>query len=134
MICSPHYWRAAYFNLTCSAGVACTLSSKRHDYNPLSWRLGGVCAVENGTSLFGLPRFGLNAEALRLARALYDLALLWRGRRPPERVGDTAAEKRRAPAPSYKPMSRRGGICPWVSREPACTSDVTGSAARSTRC
>jgi len=64
-----------------------TLSSKSPAYNPLSYHLGSVWAVENGTILFGLRRFGFNAEALRLARALYDLALLWRGHRIPECVG-----------------------------------------------
>jgi glycogen debranching enzyme/short-subunit dehydrogenase len=64
-----------------------TLSSKHPAYNPLSYHLGSVWAVENGTILFGLRRFGFDAEALRLARALYDLALLWRGRRIPECVG-----------------------------------------------
>ena len=39
-------------------------------YNPLSYHPGSVWAVENGTILFGLRRFGFDAEALRLARAL----------------------------------------------------------------
>jgi glycogen debranching enzyme len=47
-----------------------TLSSGNAAYNPLSYHLGSVWPVENATLLFGLRRFGFDAEALRLARAL----------------------------------------------------------------
>jgi glycogen debranching enzyme/NAD(P)-dependent dehydrogenase (short-subunit alcohol dehydrogenase family) len=80
-----------------------TLSSKHPAYNPLSYHLGSVWAVENGTILFGLRRFGFNAEALRLARALYDLALLWRGHRIPECVG--GYDRSEAPHPGAFPQA-----------------------------
>jgi len=69
----------------------------------LSYHLGSVWAVENGTILFGLRRFGFDAEALRLARALYDLALLWRGHRIPECVG--GYDRREAPYPGAFPQA-----------------------------
>jgi len=80
-----------------------TLSSAHPAYNPLSYHLGSVWAVENATILFGLRRFGFDAEALRLARALYDLALLWRGHRIPECVG--GYDRREAPYPGAFPQA-----------------------------
>ncbi len=64
-----------------------TLSSRNPAYNPLSYHLGSVWTVENGTILFGLRRFGFDDRFEQLARALYDLALLWDGARIPECVG-----------------------------------------------
>jgi glycogen debranching enzyme len=64
-----------------------TISSNNPAYNPLSYHLGNVWPVENATFLFGLKRFGFEQEVHRLARALYDLALIWRGHRVPECVG-----------------------------------------------
>jgi glycogen debranching enzyme len=80
-----------------------TLSSAHPSYNPLSYHLGSVWAVENGTILFGLRRFGFDAEALRLSRALYDLALLWRGHRIPECVG--GYDRQEAPYPGAFPQA-----------------------------
>ena len=80
-----------------------TLSSAHPAYNPLSYHLGSVWAVENATILFGLRRFGFDAEALRLARALYDLALLWRGHLIPECVG--GYDRREAPYPGAFPQA-----------------------------
>lgn len=64
-----------------------TLSSDNPSYNPLSYHLGSVWPVENGTIVFGLRRYGFDDEALRLTRAMYDLARLWGGGRTPECVG-----------------------------------------------
>jgi glycogen debranching enzyme len=64
-----------------------TLSSQNPAYNPLSYHLGSVWPVENATLLFGLRRFGFDTEALTLARAMYDLALVWKDQRIPECVG-----------------------------------------------
>jgi glycogen debranching enzyme len=64
-----------------------TLSTENPSYNPLSYHLGSVWAVENGTIMFGLRRYGFDAEAERLARSIYDLARLWEGNRIPECVG-----------------------------------------------
>jgi glycogen debranching enzyme len=70
-----------------------TLSSKNPAYNPLSYHLGSVWPVENATMLFGLRRFGFDTEALALARALYELALLWKDQRTPECVGGYARDE-----------------------------------------
>jgi glycogen debranching enzyme len=64
-----------------------TLSTGNPAYNPLDYHLGSVWPVENATILLGLRRYGLNDEAVRLARALYELARLWPGGRTPECVG-----------------------------------------------
>ncbi|HEX6202485.1 MAG TPA: amylo-alpha-1,6-glucosidase, partial [Thermoanaerobaculia bacterium] len=64
-----------------------TLSADNPSYNPLSYHLGSVWPVENGTILLGLRRYGCDARALELATALRDLAALWPGGRVPECVG-----------------------------------------------
>ena len=56
-------------------------------YNPLDYHLGNVWPVENGTILFGLRRYGFDERTIQLARALYDLAMIWPGGRIPECVG-----------------------------------------------
>ncbi|MDX1532151.1 MAG: amylo-alpha-1,6-glucosidase, partial [Rhodothermales bacterium] len=67
-----------------------TLSSENPSYNPLSYHLGSVWAVENATTLFGLRRYGFDERAQELARAIFDLARLWPGGRIPECVGGYA--------------------------------------------
>jgi glycogen debranching enzyme len=67
-----------------------TLSSSHAFYNPLSYHRGSVWAVEQGTIIFGLRRFGFNARALDLTRALFDLAALYPDDRIPECVGGYA--------------------------------------------
>ncbi|MDP9348280.1 MAG: amylo-alpha-1,6-glucosidase, partial [Gemmatimonadota bacterium] len=74
-----------------------TLSTENPAYNPLSYHLGSVWAVENGTILFGLRRFGFDERALELARSLYDLARIWDGNRIPECVGGYARADRAHP-------------------------------------
>ena len=64
-----------------------TLSSENPAYNPQAYHLGSVWAVENGTILFGLRRFGFDDRVLELARALYDLARIWSNGLVPEAVG-----------------------------------------------
>jgi glycogen debranching enzyme len=64
-----------------------TLSSRHAFYNPLSYHRGTVWAVEQGTIVFGLRRFGFDARALDLARALFDLAQLYPEDRIPECIG-----------------------------------------------
>ena len=70
-----------------------TLSAANPAYNPLDYHLGSVWLVENATIIFGLRRFGLNEESIRLSRALYDLALMWPGYRVPECVGGYSREE-----------------------------------------
>lgn len=67
-----------------------TLSSDHPAYNPQEYHLGSVWAVENGTILFGLRRFGFDDRALELARALYDLGRMWDDNRIPEAVAGYA--------------------------------------------
>lgn len=74
-----------------------TLSTKNPAYNPLSYHLGSVWPVENGSILFGLRRYGYDDRALELARALYDLALLWPHGRSPECVGGYGRHERGHP-------------------------------------
>ncbi len=80
-----------------------TLSTAHPAYNPLSYHLGSVWAVENATICFGLRRYGCDAEALRLARALFDLAALYGGYRIPETVGGYSPEEH--PTPGAYPRS-----------------------------
>ncbi len=80
-----------------------TLSTRHAAYNPLSYHLGTVWAVENATICFGLRRFGFEAEAVRLARALFDLAALYTGGRIPETVGGYSRDEH--PTPGAYPRS-----------------------------
>jgi glycogen debranching enzyme len=67
-----------------------TLSSSHAFYNPLSYHRGTVWAVEQATVLFGLRRFGFDARALDLTRALFDLAQIYTQHRIPECIGGYA--------------------------------------------
>src|SRR5262245_47839637 len=64
-----------------------TLASSHRAYNPLSYHLGTVWAVEQATIAFGLRRFGFNARALEIAQALFDLAERYPEYRIPECIG-----------------------------------------------
>jgi glycogen debranching enzyme len=75
-----------------------TLSSAHAFYNPLSYHRGSVWAVEQGTIVFGLRRFGFDARARDLTRALFDLAALYPEYRIPECVGGYARGSRATPA------------------------------------
>lgn len=74
-----------------------TLSSAHAYYNPLSYHRGTVWAVEQGTIIFGLRRFGFDARALDLTQALFDLAQLYPADRIPECVGGDARGERPVP-------------------------------------
>jgi glycogen debranching enzyme len=74
-----------------------TLSSEHVAYNPISYHLGSVWAVEQATIAFGLRRFGFDVRALDLARALFDLAQLYPEYRIPECVGGYARGERPVP-------------------------------------
>jgi glycogen debranching enzyme len=74
-----------------------TLSSSHAFYNPLSYHRGTVWAVEQATIVFGLRRFGFDAQALQLTRALFDLARLYPESRVPECVGGYARGERPVP-------------------------------------
>lgn len=67
-----------------------TLSSRHHAYNPLSYHLGTVWAVEQATIAFGLRRFGFDTRALDIAHALFDLAEQYPEYRIPECIGGYA--------------------------------------------
>ena len=74
-----------------------TLSTAHPSYNPISYHLGGVWAVENATIVFGLRRFGFDTRAVELSRALFDLAALYPDHRVPECVGGHARGERPVP-------------------------------------
>jgi glycogen debranching enzyme len=74
-----------------------TLASSHAYYDPLSYHRGTVWAVEQGTIVFGLRRFGFNARAGELSRALFDLAELYPDYRIPECVGGYARGERAVP-------------------------------------
>jgi glycogen debranching enzyme len=74
-----------------------TLSSDHRAYNPLSYHLGTVWAVEQATIAFGLRRFGFDARALDLARALFELAAIYPEYRIPECIGGYARGESSAP-------------------------------------
>jgi glycogen debranching enzyme len=100
-----------------------TLSSRHAAYNPLSYHLGTVWAVENATICFGLRRFGFEAEAVRLAEALFELAGLYRGGRIPETVGGYAREDH--PTPGAYPRSNTPQT--WnASALPLCLQNLLG--------
>jgi glycogen debranching enzyme len=64
-----------------------TLSSSHRAYNPLSYHLGTVWAVEQATIAFGLRRFGFDTRALEIAHALFELAEQYPEYRIPECIG-----------------------------------------------
>jgi glycogen debranching enzyme len=74
-----------------------TLSATHAFYNPLSYHRGTVWAVEQASIAFGLRRFGFDARALDLARALFDLSQLYPAYRIPECVGGYARADRPTP-------------------------------------
>ena len=80
-----------------------TLSADHRYYNPLSYHRGTVWAVEQATMIFGLRRFGFDARAHDLARALFDLAALYPKYRIPECVG--GYPRGDAPAPGAYPRA-----------------------------
>jgi glycogen debranching enzyme len=74
-----------------------TLSTEHASYNPISYHLGTVWAVENATIVFGLRRFGFDDRAVELSRAIFDLAALYPDYRIPECVGGYARGNRASP-------------------------------------
>ena len=80
-----------------------TLSSSHAFYNPLSYHRGTVWAVEQATILFGLRRFGFDARAHDLAKAMFDLAQLYPEHRIPECVGGYGRSE--APTPGAYPRA-----------------------------
>jgi glycogen debranching enzyme len=74
-----------------------TLSTKHAFYNPISYHRGTVWGVEQATIVFGLRRFGFDAQALHLTQAMFELAQLYPDARIPECVGGYAREERAAP-------------------------------------
>ncbi len=74
-----------------------TLSTEHRRYDPLSYHRGSVWGVENATIAFGLRRFGFDARALELARAQFDLAMLYPDYRVPECVGGYARGEQPTP-------------------------------------
>ena len=80
-----------------------TLSTEHQHYNPLSYHRGTVWPVEQGTIVFGLRRYGFDARAQDLSRAMVDLATLYPEFRIPECVGGEARGDR--PTPGAYPQA-----------------------------
>jgi glycogen debranching enzyme len=80
-----------------------TLSSSHAFYNPLSYHRGTVWQVEQGTTLFGLRRFGFDARVHDLAKAMLDLAELYPEHRVPECIGGYSRAD--TPAPGAYPRA-----------------------------
>jgi glycogen debranching enzyme len=80
-----------------------TLTTEHPSYNPISYHLGSVWAVENATIVFGLRRFGFDSRAQELSQSLFDLARLYPDYRIPECVGGYARGER--PVPSAYPRT-----------------------------
>jgi glycogen debranching enzyme len=80
-----------------------TLTASHVYYDPLSYHRGSVWGVEQATIVFGLRRFGFDARAMELTRALFDLAQLYPDYRIPECVGGYARTER--PVPGAYPRS-----------------------------
>jgi glycogen debranching enzyme len=74
-----------------------TLSSSHAYYDPLSYHRGTVWAVEQATIAFGLKRFGFDARAFDLSRAMFDLAAIYPDFRIPECVGGYSRAERPVP-------------------------------------
>lgn len=74
-----------------------TLSAEHPSYNPVSYHLGSVWAVENATIVLGLRRYGFDVRAAELAESLFDLACLYPDYRIPECVGGYARGERSSP-------------------------------------
>jgi glycogen debranching enzyme len=100
-----------------------TLSSSHRAYNPLSYHLGSIWAVENATICFGLRRYGFDAEAARLAEAQFSLAEVYAGGRIPETVGGYARGEH--PTPGAYPRSNTPQT--WnASALPLCVQSLLG--------
>jgi glycogen debranching enzyme len=74
-----------------------TLSALHPMYDPISYHRGSVWAVEQATTAFGLRRFGFDTRAVELARAMFDLAMLYPEFRIPECVGGYPRGERETP-------------------------------------
>src|SRR5262245_38764615 len=97
-----------------------TLSSSHRFYNPLSYHRGTVWAVEQASILFGLRRFGFDARAHDLAKAMFDLAQLYPEYRIPECVGGYARSE--APTPGAYPRANTPQL--WNATSIALTMQV----------
>jgi glycogen debranching enzyme len=81
-----------------------TLSTDNPVYNPFSYHLGSVWAVEQGTIAAGFGRYGCWEQLHGLARGLFDLAELFSANRVPEAVGGLARDAEH-PHPGVYPQA-----------------------------
>lgn len=70
-----------------------TLSSRHPAYNPFAYHRGTVWPVENGSFILGMARYGLHEEMWRVARALFESAMLFDYDRLPEVFGGHARDE-----------------------------------------
>ncbi len=70
----PHVVQRLFAPDLFSGWMVRSLSADHSAYNPLSYHLGGIWAVENATIAFGLRRFGFDDRTLQLTGGMFDLA------------------------------------------------------------
>lgn len=75
-----------------------TLSSSHPAYNPFSYQLGSVWPHDCVIAAAGLRRYGLDAEAAKVIRAVFDAAARFRGLRLPELFAGLARDPGSFPA------------------------------------
>lgn len=81
-----------------------TLSTENPSYNPFSYHLGSVWAVEQGTIAAGFGRYGCWEELHRLAHGLFELSGVCTDHRIPEAVGGLARDAEH-PHPGVYPQA-----------------------------
>lgn len=80
-----------------------TLSRDEPTFNPMSYHRGSVWPHDNALIAYGMAGYGLRQESARIAAALYDAALYFRGYRLPELF--CGVERRRHDEPVQYPVS-----------------------------
>jgi glycogen debranching enzyme len=69
-----------------------TLSDRHPSYNPFSYQCGSVWPHDNAIIAAGLRNYGLDEEAARVARAIFDAAECFQSRRLPELLAGLARD------------------------------------------
>jgi glycogen debranching enzyme len=115
-----------------------TLSTENPSYQPLSYHLGSVWAVENGTILFGLRRFGFDDRALGWRGRCMTSPGSGRGAALPSAWAATRAASVPTPVRTRAPTRRRRGTrapgWSWCRRCSGCVRWPRWSCSPSSRC
>lgn len=95
----PHVVQRLFAPDLFSGWMVRSLSADHSAYNPLSYHLGGIWAVENATIAFGLRRFGFDDRALQLTGGMFDLARRYPEFRLAECLGGFGRDGNHFPGP-----------------------------------